>query len=112
MELPSASMYHSVTQSGLPPIQRARDAASRLRIVVMGYIVRGPIGGMAWHHLQYVLGLKALGHDVLFLEDSDDYPSCYDPSRHVVDRNPDYGLAFAAKAFGRLGLGESWAYYD
>jgi hypothetical protein len=84
----------------------------RLRIVVLGYIVRGPIGGMAWHHLQYVLGLKALGHDVLFIEDSGDYPSCYDPSRHVVDGNPNYGLAFATEAFGRLGLGESWAYYD
>ena len=84
----------------------------RLRIVVLGYIVRGPIGGMAWHHLQYVLGLKALGHDVLFIEDSDDYPSCYDPSRHVVDGNPTYGLAFATEAFRRLGLGESWAFYD
>ena len=29
----------------------------RLRIIVLGYIVRGPMGGMAWHHLQYVMGL-------------------------------------------------------
>jgi hypothetical protein len=84
----------------------------RLRIVVLGYLVRGPIGGMAWHHLHYVLGLKALGHDVLFLEDSDDYPSCYDPSRHVVDESPQYGLRFAADAFRRLGISESWTYYD
>jgi hypothetical protein len=84
----------------------------RLRIVVLGYLVRGPIGGMAWHHLHYVLGLKALGHDVLFLEDSDDYPSCYDPSRHVVDASPEYGLRFAGDAFRRLGIGEAWAYYD
>lgn len=90
-------------------MQRQSD---RLRIVVLGYIVRGPIGGMAWHHLQYVLGLKAFGHDVRFLEDSDDYPSCYDPSRHVVDVNPDYGLSFATEALGTLGLGELWAYYD
>jgi hypothetical protein len=36
------------------------------RIIVLGYIVRGPIGGMAWHHLQYVLGLHRLGFDVYF----------------------------------------------
>lgn len=85
---------------------------TRLRIVVLGYLVRGPIGGLAWHHLQYLLGLRALGHDVWFLEDSDDFPCCYDPSTHTVGTEPGYGLAFAAKVFGRLGLGDRWAYHD
>lgn len=85
---------------------------SRLRVAVLGYVVRGPIGGMAWHHLQYVLGTARLGHDVRFVEDSDDYPSCYDPARGVVDENPDYGLRFAAAAFDRLGLPGCWAYHD
>jgi hypothetical protein len=67
---------------------------------------------MAWHHLQYLLGLKALGHDVLFLEDSDDYPSCYDPSTHAVTTDPTYGLAFATRVFARLNLGQDWAFYD
>lgn len=87
-------------------------ANERLRIVVLGYIVRGPLGGLAWHHLQYVLGLADLGHEVVFVEDSDDYPSCYDPSRNVVDTDPGYGLAFAGRAFERIGLGQRWAYYD
>ena len=82
------------------------------RIVVLGYIVRGPLGGLVWHHLQYVTGLHGLGHDVLFVEDSDDYPSCYDPSRHVVDTDPSYGLRFAADAFERAGVGGLWAFYD
>jgi hypothetical protein len=82
------------------------------RVVVLSYVVRGPLGGMAWHHLQYVLGLARLGCDVFFAEDSDDYPSCYDPDRGYVDRDPAYGLRFAAEAFGRLGLGQRWAYHD
>ena len=45
-----------------------------MNIIVLGYIVRGPIGGLAWHYLQYVLGLTHLGHNVYFFEDSDDYP--------------------------------------
>lgn len=83
-----------------------------LRILVLGYIVRGPIGGMAWHHLQFVLGLAQLGHDVFFLEDSDDYPSCYDPSTNTMSVDARYGLAFASRVFDRLGLSERWAYYD
>jgi hypothetical protein len=88
------------------------SALSKLKIVVLGYLVRGPIGGMAWHHLQYVLGLKSLGHDVLFLEDSDDYPSCYDPSAHAVTTDPTYGLTFATRVFNRLNLDREWTYYD
>ncbi len=83
-----------------------------LRIVVMGYLVRGPLGGMAWHHLQYVLGLHRMGHDVLFAEDSDDYPSCYDPSRDVTDSNPNYGLRFCDSLFRKVDLPDQWCYYD
>lgn len=85
---------------------------SRLRIVVLGYLVRGPLGGLAWHHLQYVLGLARLGHDVFFLEDSDNYASCYDPVSDAMGRDPAYGLRFTGRAFTRLGLADRWAYYD
>lgn len=85
---------------------------NRLRIVVLGYIVRGPLGGLAWHHLQYVKGLANLGHDVVFIEDSDDYPSCYDPTREVVDADPAYGLKFAQQAFRGIGLNDRWAFHD
>src|SRR5438034_152419 len=30
-------------------------------ITELGYIVRGPLGGLAWHHLQYVMGLRLAG---------------------------------------------------
>jgi hypothetical protein len=86
--------------------------SSGLRIVVLGYLIRGPLGGLAWHHLQYVAGLARLGHDVWFVEDSDDYPSCYDPLRDVTDADPAYGLGFAKQAFGAVGLPERWAYND
>ena len=83
-----------------------------MNIIVLGYLVRGPVGGLAWHHLQYVIGLKKLGHNVCFFEESDDYPSCFDPARNVTDTNPAYGLDFADKAFKRFGLGERWVYHD
>jgi len=87
-------------------------STQRLNIIVLGYIVRGPLGGLAWHHLQYVLGLALMGHKVTFIEDSDNYESCYDPVAGITGTDPSYGLAFAQKSFESLGIGSSWAYYD
>src|SRR3954469_13278944 len=40
-----------------------------MRIVVSGMIAADPFqGGATWAVLQYVLGLRQLGHDVLFIE--------------------------------------------
>ena len=85
----------------------------KLRILVLGYIVRGPMGGMTWHHLQYFLGLHQMGSDVYFLEDSGDtIYSCYDPIRNVTDQNPTYGLNYARQVFEKFGLEDRWGYYD
>ncbi len=90
---------------------RLRSASNRLRVIVLGYIVRGPVGGFASYFLQYMIGLAQLGHEVYFFEVGDDYPSCYDPSRDLTDRDPTYGLRFATKLFNRVGLGNRWAYH-
>src|SRR5262245_15294777 len=46
-----------------------RPASSRLSVIVTGMIAADPLqGGAAWAVLQYVLGLKQLGHHVCFIE--------------------------------------------
>lgn len=90
----------------------APDISSRLRIVVLGYIVRGPVGGMVWSNLQYLRGLARLGHDVCFVEDSEDYPACYDPAREEVGIDATYGLSFAGRELERIGMGSRWAYWN
>jgi hypothetical protein len=82
------------------------------RILVLGYMIRGPYGGLAWHHLQYVMEFASLGHDVYFFEDSDDYPACCDPVTGVTGTDPGYGLQFATQVFRSVGLENRWAYYD
>lgn len=86
--------------------------SGRLRIVVLGYVIRGPLGGLTWHHLQYVVGLQRQGHDVWFIEDSDDYPSCYNPVTGTLDEDPTYGLEYATRVFDQVGLTHRWAYFD
>ena len=83
-----------------------------MRIILLGYVVRGPLGGLVWHHLQYFDGLRRLGHDVYFFEDSDDYEACYDPQRDSVSKDASYGLRFAQRTFASCGLEDRWAYYD
>jgi hypothetical protein len=83
-----------------------------MRIVVLGYIIRGPFGGMSWHHLHYILGLKVIGHEVLFLEDSDSYPSCYDPVKNEMTSDPSYGLNYIRVLFEKYDLHRCWAYYN
>jgi len=90
----------------------ASDKSDRLRIIALGYVVRWPLGGMVWSNLHFLMGLRDLGHEVYYLEDSDDYASCYDPSRCLTDTNPSYGLKFADTVLRRLGFGERWAYHD
>ncbi len=96
----------------MPTTRRALGANDRLRIIVLGYFVRGPMGGMVTSNLQYLLGLSRLGHDVYFIEDSDDYESCYNPITMEMGTDPTYGLEFAGQAFERIGLGGQWAYWD
>lgn len=88
------------------------ESNKKLNIVVAGYIVGGPLGGLVWHHLQYILGLHLMGHHVLFVEDSNDYPSCYHPKSYEVTTDPSYGLDFIQKVFTRYGVRDNWAYYN
>jgi len=94
------------------PSGRNKSPSNRLRIIVLGYVVRGPLGGMVWSNMHFLMGLTQLGHDVYFIEDSDDYPACYDPSRNITDIDPSYGIRFADNMFSRIGMAARWAYFD
>lgn len=79
-----------------------------MRIVLGGYIVGYPLGGMTWHHLNYLLGLVELGHEVTFLEDG----AYHSPWSPVNDSNgdPTYGIDYLRKTFAAVGLNIPWHY--
>lgn len=56
-----------------------------LKILVGGYLIGFPLGGMFWLALSYLLGLKRLGHEVLFLEDTGMWNYPFDPERGMYD---------------------------
>jgi hypothetical protein len=81
-----------------------------LKIICSGHLVRYPLGGHSWHHLQYLIGLRDLGHEVIFFEDHGWSYSCYDPTTSSWTSNPEYGLAYTRNLFETYGLDDRWCY--
>ena len=82
--------------------------ASRLRIIVTGLIAQFPLGGVTWDYLQYVLGLRELGHDVYYVEDSGSWP--YNPVEGGVAIDHRFNVAYLAGVMADFGLADRWAY--
>jgi hypothetical protein len=83
-----------------------------LRVVTTGLAVSYPFGGVFWDYLQYPLGLRRLGHEVLYVEDTGKW--CYDPGAGTfVPGGAANAAAFArhVAAFAPE-LADRWAYRD
>jgi hypothetical protein len=81
-------------------------------IVLAGYLVRCPLGGYAWQILHYLVGLRALGFDAYFYEDTAYYGDCFDPLTGNMHVAPDAGVAFTAQFLEQFGFGDRWAFWD
>ena len=82
------------------------------KVILAGYLVRCPLGGYAWQILHYMVGLRALGFDPYFYEDTAYYGDCFDPLTGNMHVAPDAGVAFAADFLRRFGFGDRWVFWD
>jgi len=82
------------------------------KVVLAGYLVRCPLGGYAWQVLHYLVGLRSLGLDPYFYEDTAYYSDCFDPVSGNMHVAPDAGVAFAADFFERCGFADRWVFWD
>lgn len=83
-----------------------------MTIVVGGYIIGYPLGGMTWHHLNYLLGLHELGHEVWFFEDSGEYALPYNPTTWTCEADSTYGRNYLEQTFRQYGLPLRYCYYS
>ncbi|MDQ3073043.1 MAG: hypothetical protein M3Q97_07265 [Bacteroidota bacterium] len=83
---------------------------SRLKIVVGGYIGLYPTGGATWDYIQYPLGLKMLGHDVYYIEDTGNYP-IYQLEKSAWDDCSNC-VKYLQAAMASVGMDDRWAYRD
>jgi len=81
-----------------------------VRILFAGIIARYPFGGVTWCSLMYLLGLRALGHEVFYIEDTGE--CVYDPVANTRATDPAYGTAYIHDALEPFGLGDRWSFVN
>jgi len=81
-----------------------------MRVVVSGIIGQYPVAGVTLCYLQYVLGLRKLGHDVYYIEDNGTCP--YNPLTQNVDVDYSYSLPYLQHVMRDFNLSDRWAYAD
>jgi hypothetical protein len=90
--------------------QKEEKLMDKLRIVVAGFIGLYPTGGVSWDYIQYPVGLKLLGHDVYYIEDTGQY-STYRITERPWD-DPYDTIEYLKDTMEKFGLKDKWAYRD
>ena len=81
----------------------------RETIIVAGSLAQRPnIGGHTWVFLQYLLGFRRLGWDVLFV-DRLEPEMCVDADGEPTGLRSSVNLMYLAEVMERFGLGERWS---
>jgi hypothetical protein len=82
----------------------------KLRIIVGGYIGLYPTGGATWDYIQYPLGLKLMGHDVYYIEDTMLYPVYQEDGGKWDDASSI--IQYLEETMKSFGFEDRWAYRD
>jgi hypothetical protein len=80
------------------------------RILVLGIVGQYPMAGVAWQAVHYLVGLRDLGWDVFYVEDSGATP--YDPRSGGKTDDCSYAVSYVAEVMRRFGLEDRWVYLD
>jgi hypothetical protein len=80
------------------------------RIILLGAMAQMPFAGVAWQVLQYLEGLRRLGHRVTYVEDTGNWP--YDPERETVTDDAAPAVRRLKRVLEAAGLAERWAYVN
>ncbi|HEY6170278.1 MAG TPA: glycosyltransferase family 1 protein [Verrucomicrobiae bacterium] len=83
-----------------------------MTIIVAGTIGRSGLGGQAWATMQYLLGLRALGHDVYYLEDCGRSSWVFIWEKEDWTHELDYPAAYVKACLEPFGFGDRWIYRD
>jgi hypothetical protein len=81
-----------------------------MKILLAGIIARYPFGGVTWCSLMYLLGLRALGHEVFYVEDTGQ--AIYDPEQNAISNDPSYGAEYIRRALEPFDFGGRWSFVN
>ncbi len=78
-------------------------------LVVWGVLASYPFGGITWQVLHHLVGLRRLGYDVWYVEDSDN-DDVYDVETWWRTHDYERNVAFLARQMDAIGLGDRWIF--
>jgi len=79
-------------------------------IIFSGSIGRFPVGGHAWINMQYLIGLRELGHEVYYLEECGDESWVYNWEAQQLTTELDYPTSYVRACLETAGLADRWIY--
>jgi hypothetical protein len=86
----------------------------KLKVIVTGLIGQHyGMGGVTWDYLQYLVGLKILGHEVYYFEDSGEWPYNFTggPTGDQWEaKDCEQNIRHIHQTLQRYGLENNWAY--
>ena len=80
----------------------------RKRIAVLGFMANCPIAGVIWQHIHYIVGLRRLGHDVYYIEDTSRFP--YDPVQQTPTEDYSYAAGILKRLAEEFDFQDRWAF--
>jgi hypothetical protein len=80
------------------------------RIVVLHLAIRYPFAGVVWQLLHHLIGLRALGFDVYYIEDHGAY--VYDAIAASISPNSTNNLKLVGGVLDRFGFAGRWGFRD
>ena len=78
------------------------------RIIVFGILFWYPLAGVTYQFLHYLLGLRRLGYDPYYVEDSGRY--VYDPTINDLSPDASGNIAAVVPILEKYGFGDRWAF--
>lgn len=82
--------------------------ANRGKVIVWGYLASYPFGGMTWQVLHYLVGLRNLGFDVWYVEDTD--AEVRDPETLWGSSNYAANVEFLKRQMESVDLADRWVF--
>ena len=81
-----------------------------MKIILAGAIGRSGLGGQAWAYLQYLIGFRALGHDVYYLEDCGETSWVWNWDTGEWTEDPTFPAAYVRDCLEPFGFKDKWVY--
>jgi hypothetical protein len=83
-------------------------AAPRGIAIVSGILFWYPLAGVTYQFLHYLIGLRRLGFQVFYIEDSGRW--LYDPAKRAITGDPRTNIARIEHALRAHGFADAWAF--